>query len=62
MADTGVVQVVHRTIDEGVDMSILGKLRSPQSTRKRTTRELARALRTAPTRASREELLLLQNR
>jgi hypothetical protein len=43
-------------------MSILGKLRSPQSTRKRTTRELARALRTAPTRASREELLLLQNR
>ena len=49
-------------IDEGVDMSILGKLRRPTNTRKRTSRELARALRTAPTRASREELLLLQNR
>ena len=49
-------------IDEGVDMSIIGKLRRPQDTRKRTSRELARALRTAPTRASREELLLLQNR
>ena len=43
-------------------MSILGKLRHPRSTRKRTSLELARALRTAPTRASREELLLLQNR
>lgn len=50
-------------IDEGVDMSILGKLRRPHdTTRKRTSLELARALRTAPTRASREELLLLQNR
>jgi len=49
-------------IDEGVDMSILGKLRRPHNSRKRTSRELARALRTAPTRASREELLLLSNR
>ena len=40
----------------------IGKLRRPQDNRKRTTLELARALRTAPTRASREELLLLQNR
>ena len=44
-------------------MSILGKLRRPHDpTRKRTSVELARALRTAPTRASREELLLLENR
>ena len=43
-------------------MSILGKIRRPQGNRKRTSLELARALRTAPTRASREELLLLQNR
>ena len=43
-------------------MSILGKLRRPNHNRKRTSLELARALRTAPTRASREELLLLQNR
>jgi len=43
-------------------MSILGKLRRPHTTNKRTSRELARALRAAPTRASREELLLLRNR
>lgn len=43
-------------------MSILGKLRRPHDNRNRTRRELARALRTAPTRATREELLLLQNR
>jgi hypothetical protein len=43
-------------------MSILGKLRRPHDIRKRTSRELARALQTAPTRASREELLLLTNR
>ncbi len=44
-------------------MSILGKLRRPHTpNRRRTSMELARALRTAPTRASREELLLLQNR
>ncbi len=43
-------------------MSILGKLRRSHDPRKRTRLELARALRTAPTRASREELLLLQNR
>jgi hypothetical protein len=43
-------------------MSIIGKLRRPSDNRKRTSRELARALRTAPTRATREELLLLQNR
>jgi hypothetical protein len=58
--------VLHKTytapIDEGVDMSILGKLRRSHDPRKRTSLELARALRTAPTRASREELLLLQNR
>lgn len=58
--------MLHKTytapIDEGVDMSILGKLRRPHDNRKRTSLELARALRTAPTRASREELLLLQNR
>ena len=55
-------QVQPAPIDEGVDMSILGKLRRPNHNRKRTSLELARALRTAPTRASREELLLLQNR
>jgi hypothetical protein len=55
-------QVQPAPIDEGVDMSILGKIRRPQGNRKRTSLELARALRTAPTRASREELLLLQNR
>ena len=43
-------------------MSILGKLHRPNDNRKRTSLELARALRSAPTRASREELLLLQNR
>ena len=44
-------------------MSILKRVRTrPQTSRKRTSRELARALRSAPTRATREELLLLQNR
>ena len=45
MADTGVATrcTPHR-IDEGVDMSIIGKLRRPHDTRKRTSRELARAL------------------
>ena len=44
-------------------MSILGTFRTKaRNNNKRTSRELARALRTAPTRASREELLLLQNR
>ena len=43
-------------------MSIIGKFRRPSSSRRRTSLELARALRTAPTRASREEILLLQNR
>ena len=52
----------HR-VDEGVDMSILGRFRRPSGSRRRTSQELARALRTAPTRASRDEiLLLLQNR
>ena len=36
--------------------------RRSTSSRKRTSVEIARALRSAPTRASREELLLLQNR
>lgn len=55
-------------IDEGVDMSILGKLRTTRShstrstgTGRRTSRDLARALASAPTRSSREELLQLQN-
>ena len=44
-------------------MSILGTFRNrTRNSNKRASRELARALRTAPTRASREELLLLQNR
>ena len=44
-------------------MSILGTFRTRTRTSdKRASRELARALRSAPTRASREELLLLQNR
>ena len=50
-------------IDEGVDMSILTKFRNRTgASQKRMARDLAHALRTAPTRASREELLLLQNR
>ena len=44
-------------------MSMISKFRHrTANSQKRTTRDLARALRTAPTRASREELLLLQNR
>lgn len=44
-------------------MSILTKFRRPSSSsRRRTSLEIARALRTAPTRATREEILLLQNR
>ena len=44
-------------------MSILGTFRNrTRNSNKRTSRDIARALRTAPTRASREELLLLQNR
>ena len=44
-------------------MSILGTFRNrTRNSSKRTRRDLARALRSAPTRASREELLLLQNR
>ena len=44
-------------------MSIIGTFRSrTRNSNKRTSREIARALRSAPTRASREELLLLQNR
>lgn len=46
-------------------MSILGKLRTTRThgsnTAKRTSRDLARALASAPTRSSREELLQLQN-
>lgn len=46
-------------------MSILGKLRTTRAhgrtSAKRTSRDLARALATAPTRSSREELLNLQN-
>lgn len=44
-------------------MTMISRFRNrPGSSSKRTSRDLARALRTAPTRASREELLLLQNR
>lgn len=45
-------------------MTMISKLRSRSGTpsSKRTSRELARALRAAPTRSSREEILLLQNR
>ena len=49
-------------LDEGVDMSMISKFRNRSNSSKRTSRDLARALRAAPTRASREELLLLQNR
>lgn len=43
-------------------MSIIGKLRSnTRSSAKRTSRDLARALASAPTRSSREELQQLQN-
>lgn len=49
---------VSATIDEGVDMSIVRKFKN-SSTRSR--RSLARAIDRAPTRSSREELLLLQN-
>jgi len=44
-------------------MSILRKIRNRRSnSARRGSRELSRALRLAPTRASREELLLLLNR
>ena len=44
-------------------MSMISKFRSrSQSSDKRASREIARALRSAPTRATREELHLLQNR
>ena len=44
-------------------MSMISKFRNRSTnSAKRTSRDLARALRSAPTRASREELLLLQNR
>ena len=44
-------------------MKLVSKLRHRTSTdRARGHRELARALRSAPTQASREELYLLQNR
>jgi hypothetical protein len=44
-------------------MSMISKIRNRSAaSRKRTSRDIARALRSAPTRASREELLLLQNR
>lgn len=44
-------------------MSMISKIRNRSAnSSKRTSRDLARALRAAPTRGSREELLLLQNR
>ena len=44
-------------------MSIVSKIRNRSHSKDRRTRkELDRALRMAPTRASREELLLLSNR
>ena len=61
VSDTGVVRQYCTAFDEGVDMSMISKFRRT-STSKRTSRDIARALRSAPTRASREELLLLQNR
>ncbi|MCW2616037.1 MAG: hypothetical protein JWN08_3031 [Frankiales bacterium] len=44
--------------DEGVDMSIVRKIKNRSTD---GTRALARAVAKAPTRSSREELLLLQN-
>lgn len=59
--DTPVVWSVTR-IDEGVEMSIVRTITQKSSTRaRRGGRDLARALAKAPTRSSREELLLLQN-
>ncbi len=44
-------------------MSMISKIRGRSSnSSKRTSSDIARALRSAPTRSSREELLLLQNR
>lgn len=43
-------------------MRIAKKIRNRNSSPARGHRELARALRSAPTQASREELYLLQNR
>ena len=57
-----VVDISVTTIDEGVDMSILKKFRtSRRADARRGSRALARALASAPTRSSREELLQLQN-
>ena len=54
--------VVSATLDEGVDMSIIGKIRGTRTPgRKRAGSSLARALEAAPTRSSREELLQLRN-
>lgn len=48
---------------EDDDMTILRKLRTSHNTSaSRARRDVGRALRLAPTRASREELLLLLNR
>ena len=44
-------------------MSMISKFRNrSHSSNRRASRDIARALRSAPTRATREELLLLQNR
>jgi hypothetical protein len=43
-------------------MTLLRKIRSTRTSQARTRRDVGRALRLAPTRASREELLLLLNR
>ncbi|MCW2713837.1 MAG: hypothetical protein JWN88_884 [Frankiales bacterium] len=45
-----------------LEMTLLRKIRSTRTSQARTRRDVGRALRLAPTRASREELLLLLNR
>jgi hypothetical protein len=55
-------EVSPHAIDEGVDMSIVRKFRTTRSTAaRRGSSALARALASAPTPASRDELLQLQN-
>ena len=52
-----------RTPIQGPDMTLLRKIRTrPHTTGRRGARDLDRAIRLAPTKASREELLLLLNR
>ena len=46
---------------KGVDMSLIGKIRHRSHRSTSALRELSRAAAAAPTRASRDELLLLKN-